>query len=99
MYCNLYVCKGDGPQLRDLVIGLGVVAPLLSFVREDVPLTFLRNVTWVIVNLCRNKEPPPSNDTIGKLLPALRALIQHNDTNVRTNSILQLLGYCIINVS
>lgn len=75
--------QGDGPQLRDLVIGLGVVQPLLSFVREDVPLTFLRNVTWVIVNLCRNKEPPPSNDTIGKLLPALRALIQHNDTNVK----------------
>ena len=27
-------------------------------------ISFLRNVTWVIVNLCRNKDPPPPMDTI-----------------------------------
>jgi importin subunit alpha-4/3 len=41
-----------------------------------------RNVTWVIVNLCRNKEPPPPEETIRQLLPALAFLIQHTDTNV-----------------
>ena len=46
-------------------------------------LTFLRNVTWVIVNLCRNKEPPPPMDTIQQLLPALGVLIHHNDLDVR----------------
>lgn len=27
-------------------------------------ISFLRNVTWVIVNLCRNKDPPPPMETI-----------------------------------
>uniref|UniRef100_A0A8C3U5C1 Importin subunit alpha n=1 Tax=Catharus ustulatus TaxID=91951 RepID=A0A8C3U5C1_CATUS len=42
---------GDGPQCRDYVISLGVVKPLLSFINPSIPITFLRNVTWVIVNL------------------------------------------------
>ena len=25
---------------------------------------FVRNVTWVVVNLCRNKDPPPPVQTI-----------------------------------
>lgn len=73
---------GDGPQCRDLVISLGVVEPLLHFINPDIPVSFLRNVTWVIVNLCRNKDPPPPEDTIRQLLPALALLIQHNDPNV-----------------
>lgn len=74
---------GDGPHLRDYVISLGVVPILLNFVTETIPISFLRNVAWVIVNLCRNKDPPPHVDTIRELLPALNTLIHHSDTNVR----------------
>uniref|UniRef100_A0A6Q2XU83 Importin subunit alpha n=1 Tax=Esox lucius TaxID=8010 RepID=A0A6Q2XU83_ESOLU len=59
---------GDGPQCRDYVISLGVVKPLLSFINPSIPITFLRNVTWVIVNLCRNKDPPPPMETVQEIL-------------------------------
>lgn len=78
---------GDGPVLRDYVIRHGVVTPLLTFIDPNVPLTFLRNVTWVIVNLCRNKEPPPPMDTIQQLLPALGVLIHHTDLDILVDSV------------
>lgn len=73
---------GDGPQLRDYVISLGVVAPLLNFIEPNIPITFLRNVTWVIVNLCRCKDPPPPVETLRDILPALNVLVHHTDTSV-----------------
>ncbi|XP_071950554.1 importin subunit alpha-3-like [Antedon mediterranea] len=78
---------GDGPSCRDYVISLGVVEPLLKFINPNIPLSFLRNVTWVIVNLCRNKNPPPSIDTIREILPALYALIQHRDVNILVDTV------------
>ena len=44
-------------------------------------------MTWVIVNLCRNKDPLPSHDTIAKLLPALRYLLSHEDTLILTDAV------------
>lgn len=78
---------GDGPELRDFVIQHGVVKPLLSFINGNTAITFLRNVTWVIVNLCRNKEPPPPINTILDLLPALTALIDHTDVNILVDTV------------
>uniref|UniRef100_T1GYW0 Importin subunit alpha n=1 Tax=Megaselia scalaris TaxID=36166 RepID=T1GYW0_MEGSC len=78
---------GDGPHLRDYVIRQGVVQPLLAFIKSDIPISFLRNVTWVIVNLCRNKEPPPPFDTIQEILPALNMLIHHTDTNILVDTV------------
>jgi len=78
---------GDGPHCRDLVIKLGVVQPLLQFITPDIPMSFLRNVTWVIVNLCRSKDPPPPEETIRQLLPALAFLIQHSDTNILVDTV------------
>lgn len=85
---------GDGPYLRDYVIELGVTNPLLSFIKPDIPISFLRNVTWVIVNLCRNKDPPPPMHTIKELLPALNALIHHTDINVSVNETYEICQEC-----
>ena len=70
---------GDGAQLRDYCISLGVVDPLLALIKPNMSLSFMRNVTWVIVNLCRNKDPYPSKETIQKLLPALNFLLSKDD--------------------
>lgn len=78
---------GDGPQLRDYVISLGVVKPLLMFIKPNIPITFLRNVTWVIVNLCRNKDPPPPVHTIKEILPALNLLILHADHSILVDTV------------
>lgn len=78
---------GDGPYLRDFVIKHGVVQPLLTFIKPDIPISFLRNVTWVIVNLCRNKEPPPPTQTILDILPALTVLIHHTDVNILVDTV------------
>lgn len=78
---------GDGPELRDYVIRLGVVAPLLNFIQPEIPITFLRNVTWVIVNLCRNKDPPPPVQTLREILPALNVLVHHQDTSVLVDTV------------
>lgn len=78
---------GDGPVLRDYVIKLGVVQPLLSFIKPEIPIPFLRNVTWVVVNLCRNKEPPPPMPTILEILPALNVLIHHSDVNILVDTV------------
>uniref|UniRef100_A0A803TBX0 Importin subunit alpha n=1 Tax=Anolis carolinensis TaxID=28377 RepID=A0A803TBX0_ANOCA len=84
-YLNLYA--GDGPQCRDYVISLGVVKPLLSFISPSIPITFLRNVTWVMVNLCRHKDPPPPMETIQEILPALCVLIHHTDVNILVDTV------------
>lgn len=78
---------GDGPVLRDYVIKLGVIHPLLSFIKPEIPIPFLRNVTWVIVNLCRNKEPAPPMGAIIEILPALNVLIHHADINILVDTV------------
>lgn len=78
---------GDGPDLRDYVINLGVVGPLLTFIKPNIPISFLRNITWVIVNLCRSKDPPPPSQTISEILPALNVLIHHSDINILVDTV------------
>lgn len=71
------VSPGDGPQCRDYVISLGVVKPLLSFISPSIPITFLRNVTWVMVNLCRHKDPPPPMETIQEVSAVCLSVCLH----------------------
>jgi len=61
---------------------LGVIKPLVEFIQKDIPVTFLRNVTWVIVNLCRHKDPPLALIAVQEILPALKYLIGYTDITV-----------------
>lgn len=71
---------GDGSDARDTVLEYNTVDNLLILVQgENLEISFLRNIVWLMSNLCRNKNPAPNYEHVKKLLPALAQLLQHND--------------------
>uniref|UniRef100_A0A663F2R3 Karyopherin subunit alpha 7 n=1 Tax=Aquila chrysaetos chrysaetos TaxID=223781 RepID=A0A663F2R3_AQUCH len=74
---------GDGPLYRDALINCNAIPPLLALVS---PVGFLRNITWTLSNLCRNKNPYPCLHAVKKMLPVLTCLMEHEDKEIISDS-------------
>ncbi|KAF7990590.1 hypothetical protein HCN44_000395 [Aphidius gifuensis] len=73
---------GDGPQTRDCVLENGALPLLINLIKPEAPLSFKRNIIWTISNLCRNKNPPPSFESVKIALPCLTRLLDADDNDM-----------------
>lgn len=77
---------GDGPNTRDIVLKHNAVEGILALIEQEQPVSFVRNVVWLMSNLCRNKNPAPPFEKVKMMLPVLSRLLQHTDTQILTDA-------------
>lgn len=87
-------CAGDCESMRDVVNSMGVMASTASLIATfSNKLSLVRTATWLLSNLVRGKNPPPSTETVLGVLPYLAQLLHHTDVEVLTDT-LWALSYC-----
>lgn len=74
---------GDSPACRDEVLKSGVMAPLLSLLRNPgVSIQIRRNGIWTLSNLCRGKDPRPDFSLISECIPVVAQHLHDVDVEV-----------------
>ncbi|KAH8287859.1 hypothetical protein KR018_003147 [Drosophila ironensis] len=77
---------GDGASARDIVIHHNVIDGILPLANHRTPNSFLRNIVWLMSNLCRNKNPSPPFEQVRRLLPALSVMLLSKDKQVQADA-------------
>ncbi|EGD76776.1 importin subunit alpha [Salpingoeca rosetta] len=77
---------GDGPEPRDLLLGAGIMEPLMATIYSNPSTEMLSTATWVLSNLCRGKKPEPNFEIVKQAIPTFLQLAQHEDVNVQADA-------------
>lgn len=78
---------GDKIEYRDLVLDHGMLKPLLSFVTDDMPISFQRTIVWVLVNVVRCRDVPLSHDLVEEIVPKLCKLATQRDIATKIDAL------------
>lgn len=86
-------CLGDGHELRDLLVEEGFAFQILNLITNSpiiLPTSLLRNLSWCMSNLSRNKTDPIDLADASKWMAAHHILIDHEDVAVKSDAIWSL---------